>query len=84
MKMIKNLRIRLASILVLSVLALFGVLPAIEPAQAQSKGAVPGEALGLNSDADLWRFIRNGNAGDTQMKDQFGPSFVCHPHCRYE
>ena len=47
MKMIKNLRIRLASILVLSVLALFGVLPAIEPAQAQSKGAVPGEALGL-------------------------------------
>lgn len=76
MKMIKNLRIRLASILVLSVLALFGVLPAIEPAQAQSKGAVPGEALGLNSDADLWRFIRNGNAGDTQMKDQLAAVMI--------
>ena len=37
MKMINLIGNRLASILVLSVLALFGVLPAIEPAQAQIK-----------------------------------------------
>ena len=45
-------------------------------AQAQSKGEVPGQSLGLKSDADLWRFIRNGNTGSTQMKDQLAAVMI--------
>ena len=37
---------------------------------AQVSGEVPGKTLGLKSDADLWRYIRTGNAGSTQMKDE--------------
>ena len=40
----------------------------VNSAAAQSKGEVPGQALGLNSDADLWRFIRNGNSGNMLLK----------------
>ena len=39
------------------------------PAMAQEGGEVPGGSLGIRSDADLWRYVRGGNAGDTQMKD---------------
>ena len=76
MKLVKTIRVRLASVLVVALLALTGVLPTVYEAQAQSSGAVPGEALGLNSDADLWRFIRNGNAGGTSMKDQLAAVMI--------
>ena len=37
---------------------------------------MPGEALGLNSDTDLWRFVRTGNAGSTQMKDELAAVMI--------
>ena len=43
---------------------------------AQSKGEVPGKSLGLKSDADLWRYVRNGNAGTTQMKDELSAVMI--------
>jgi len=43
---------------------------------AQSKGKVPGQTLGIKSDADLWRYIRNGNAGSTQMKDELSSVMI--------
>ena len=43
---------------------------------AQTKGEVPGQSLGLKSDADLWRFIRNGNNGSTQMKDELAAVMI--------
>ena len=43
---------------------------------AQQGGAVPGESLGLNSDTDLWRFVRTGNAGSTQMKDELAAVMI--------
>ena len=43
---------------------------------AQSKGEVPGQTLGIKSDADLWRYIRNGNAGSTQMKDELSSVMI--------
>ena len=48
----------------------------VNPAAAQSKGEVPGQALGLNSDADLWRFIRNGNSGNTQLKGELAAVMI--------
>ncbi len=59
----------------LSVLAIFATLlcgTALmeNPGHAQQKGEVPGQTLGVNSDADLWRFLRTGNAGSTQMKNE--------------
>ena len=48
----------------------------VYPAAAQSKGEVPGQALGLNSDADLWRFIRNGNSGNTQLKGELAAVMI--------
>jgi formate dehydrogenase subunit gamma len=57
---------------VLAVFAFFlcGTIATIMPTQAQQQGEVPGQTLGLNSDADLWRFVRTGNAGSTQMKNE--------------
>ena len=43
---------------------------------AQVKGEVPGKTLGLKSDADLWRYIRTGNAGSTQMKDELSAVMI--------
>jgi formate dehydrogenase subunit gamma len=43
---------------------------------AQTKGEVPGKSLGLKSDADLWRYVRNGNAGTTQMKDELSAVMI--------
>ena len=43
---------------------------------AQVKGEVPGKSLGLKSDADLWRYVRTGNAGSTQMKDQLSAVMI--------
>ena len=76
MNMLKTIRAHLASVLVLFALTLAGIMPAVHTASAQTNGEVPGQALGLNSDADLWRFIRNGNAGDTQMKDQLAAVMI--------
>jgi len=45
-------------------------------AVAQQAGAVPGDALGLNSDSDLWRFVRTGNAGSTQMKNELSAVMI--------
>ena len=43
---------------------------------AQVSGEVPGKTLGLKSDADLWRYIRTGNAGSTQMKDELSAVMI--------
>ena len=45
-------------------------------ALAQEKGMVPGNALGLKSDADLWRYVRTGKAGSTQMKDELASIMI--------
>ena len=45
-------------------------------AKAQDKGMVPGNALGLKSDADLWRYVRTGKAGSTQMKDELASVMI--------
>jgi formate dehydrogenase subunit gamma len=45
-------------------------------AVAQQAGAVPGDSLGLNSDSDLWRFVRTGNAGSTQMKTELSAVMI--------
>ena len=59
----------------LSVLAVLfalsiGSFSALTPAVAQTKGEVPGAALGIKSDSDLWRYVRTGNAGTSQMKNE--------------
>ena len=45
-------------------------------AVAQQSGSVPGDSLGLNSDSDLWRFVRTGNAGSTQIKDELSAVMI--------
>ena len=61
----------------LAILLAFLVIDSnVNPAAAQSKGEVPGQALGLNSDADLWRFIRNGNSGNTQLKGELAAVMI--------
>jgi formate dehydrogenase subunit gamma len=37
---------------------------------------VPGTALGIKSDADLWRFVRPGTAGSTQMKGELSAVMI--------
>ena len=46
------------------------------PTLAQLKGEVPGTALGIKSDTDLWRFVRTGNAGTSQMKDELAAVMI--------
>ena len=46
------------------------------PTLAQTKGEVPGTALGIKSDTDLWRFVRTGNAGTSQMKDELAAVMI--------
>lgn len=41
---------------------LTGSLDLAQPAAAQTQGAVPGQALGNTSDAELWRQLRRGEA----------------------
>ena len=43
---------------------------------AQEKGMVPGNTHGLKSDADLWRYVRTGKAGSTQMKDELASVMI--------
>ena len=63
---------------VLAILAaLFvGTTGTVTPAIAQTNGEVPGTALGIKSDADLWRFVRTGNAGSTQMKGELSAVMI--------
>jgi len=46
------------------------------PLQAQQQGEVPGQSLGLSSDSDLWRYVRTGNAGSTQMKNELSAVMI--------
>ena len=48
----------------------------VTPAMAQTNGEVPGTALGIKSDTDLWRFVRTGNAGSTQMKGELSAVMI--------
>ncbi len=72
----KEIQFHLASMMLVISICLFGVLTLDRSAQAQTQGEVPGQTLGLNSDADLWRFIRNGNAGDVAMKNQLAAVMI--------
>ena len=59
------------------VAALFvGATGTITPAMAQTNGEAPGTALGIKSDTDLWRFVRTGNAGSTQMKGELSAVMI--------
>ncbi|NCF32059.1 MAG: formate dehydrogenase subunit gamma [Proteobacteria bacterium] len=54
----------------------FGMLATPAPVLAQEMGEVPGQSLGINSDADLWRFVRTGNAGSSSMKNELGAVMI--------
>ena len=71
--MIQAKALRIFALLTLLVCGVAG-LPA--DVTAQQGGAVPGDSLGLNSDSDLWRFVRTGNAGSTQMKDELAAVMI--------
>ena len=43
---------------------------------AQTSGEVPGATSGLNSDADLWRYIRQGNKGNTQLGNELSAVMI--------
>ena len=63
---------------ILAVLAamFIGTAGSVTPAVAQTKGEVPGTTLGIKSDTDLWRFVRTGNAGSTQMKNELSAVMI--------
>ncbi|HAU49632.1 MAG TPA: formate dehydrogenase subunit gamma, partial [Planctomycetaceae bacterium] len=59
------------------IVTLFSGMALLAPvAIAQQSGEVPGQALGINSDADLWRFVRTGNAGSVSMKNELGAVMI--------
>ena len=59
------------------IVTLFSGMVLLAPvAIAQQSGEVPGQALGINSDADLWRFVRTGNAGSVSMKNELGAVMI--------
>ncbi len=68
--------IRFFSALVVLAALFCGSVTFVTPAYAQQQGEVPGQSLGLNSDSDLWRFVRTGNAGSTQMKDDLAAVMI--------
>jgi formate dehydrogenase subunit gamma len=63
---------------VLAILAalFISAIGTVAPAIAQTNGEVPGTALGIKSDTDLWRFVRTGNAGSTQMKGELSAVMI--------
>lgn len=68
-------------ILLAAVIGFIGVTGVIgeagqTPAIAQTMGEVPGSTLGVKSDADLWRYVRTGNAGSTQMKNELSAVMI--------
>ena len=61
---------RYLSVLVVLVTLSIGSFSTLTPVIAQTMGEVPGAALGIKSDSDLWRYVRTGNAGTSQMKNE--------------
>ena len=53
-----------------------GMVSMSSAVQAQQQGEVPGQSLGLNSDADLWRFVRTGNAGSVSLKNDLSAVMI--------
>ncbi|WP_119461924.1 formate dehydrogenase subunit gamma [Rhodospirillaceae bacterium SYSU D60014] len=54
----------------LVVAAVAGSLDFANPALAQQEGQVPGNTLGGNSDADIWRAIRQGEQGTVSIPNE--------------
>ena len=67
---------RYFSIMVILAALLSGTAGLSTPVQALQQGEVPGQSLGLSSDSDLWRYVRTGNAGSTQMKDELAAVMI--------
>ena len=67
---------RYFSIMVILAALLSGTAGLSTPVQAQQQGEVPGQSLGLSSDSDLWRYVRTGNAGSTQMKNELSAVMI--------
>ena len=64
------------SVILTLVIIMIGFTSFNIPVNAQTSGEVPGQALGLNSDADLWRFIRNGNSGNISMQNELAAVMI--------
>ncbi|MGB1545737.1 MAG: formate dehydrogenase subunit gamma, partial [Candidatus Puniceispirillaceae bacterium] len=64
------------SVILTLAIIMIGVTSFNIPVNAQTSGEVPGQALGLNSDADLWRFIRNGNSGNISMQNELAAVMI--------
>ena len=67
---LSNMFLRYLSVLTVLFALSIGSFSALTPAIAQTKGEVPGAALGIKSDSDLWRYVRTENAGTSQMKNE--------------
>ena len=67
---------RYFSIMVILAALLSGTAGLSTTVQAQQQGEVPGQSLGLSSDSDLWRYVRTGNAGSTQMKNELSAVMI--------
>lgn len=67
---------RILAVFAIIVTLFSGMFTLTSAAVAQQQGEVPGQALGLNSDADLWRFVRTGNAGSVSMKNELGAVMI--------
>ncbi|NDA08025.1 MAG: formate dehydrogenase subunit gamma [Alphaproteobacteria bacterium] len=64
------------SFLCLMLVLAAGVFTFAPEASAQTAGEVPGQSLGVNSDADLWRYIREGNAGNAAVKNELAKIMI--------
>ena len=69
-------RLNLKSIGIFIFITLTFIMSLNSLSMAQSVGEVPGSSLGLNSDADLWRFIREGNKGNTQLGNELSAVMI--------
>ena len=67
---------KLFGVLFVVVALLCGSVSFTSTTYAQQQGEVPGQSLGISSDSDLWRFVRTGNAGSTQMKDELAAVMI--------
>ena len=67
---------KLFGVVVVLVALLCGSVSFTSTTFAQQQGEVPGQSLGISSDSDLWRFVRTGNAGSTQMKDELAAVMI--------
>jgi formate dehydrogenase subunit gamma len=64
------------SVLSVVVALTLGIVAPVQSVSAQTMGEVPGQSLGVKSDADLWRYVRTGNAGSTQMKNELSAVMI--------